>query len=146
MSDFDGEVAAWSAPFKAQRCDRDANVAELEDQLRSEIERLTAEGMPAERAFETATWKISCAADLDGDYDRNPSLASRVHRAFARFYHSSSGGSLDRASNRYTIIGATVILAVAVVLAAVDAAEAGGYLLIVFVPLWLASTGLLGRP
>jgi len=82
-------------------------------------------------------------SDLDGEVNR--SLVSRIHRAFARFDHSLSGRGADGGPNRHAIIGAVFIIAAAVVLADVDAPEAAGYLLVVFVPLWLASTGLLGR-
>jgi hypothetical protein len=42
------------------------------------------------------------------------------------------------------IIGATLVIAAAV-LADAGSAKAGGHLLIVFLPLWLALTGLLDR-
>ena len=84
-------------------------VAELEDRLRSQIERLTAEGVPA------------------------------------RFDHSLCGRGADGRPSRHAIIGATLIIAAAVVVADVDSGSAAGSLLIVFAPLWLASAGLLGR-
>ena len=58
----------------------------------------------------------------------------RVHRAFARFDHPLSGRDANGRPNRRAIIGATLIITAAV-LAEVDGAEAGGYLVIVFVPL-----------
>ena len=57
--------------------------------------------------------------------------------------HSRSGRGADREARRHAIIGATLVTAA--VLADVGSAKAGGYLLIVFLPLWLALTGLLDR-
>jgi len=80
-----------------------------ENRLRSQIQRLTAEGVPA------------------------------------RFDHSLCGRGADGRPSRHAIIGATLIIAAAVVVADVDSGSAAGSLLIVFAPLWLASAGLLGR-
>lgn len=138
MFDLDSEIAAWSAAL-APRCGRVAEVAELEDHLRSDVDSLVAEGTPVERAFELAVNRIGKTSELDAEYEKNRSLLDRVHSRLAhwdrRLARDPEGGRLVGIS----IIFASVIIAVSIMLSAadIDSSAAFGYLLVVVAPLWL---------
>jgi len=146
MFDLDREIAAWKTTL-APRCGRGAEVAELEDHLRSEIESLVAEGTPAKRAFELAVNRLGRVAELDAEYDKNRSLLDRVSSRLARWDRRLNSRLTGRQEIGVALIFATLIISASIVLSAADisAAAAFGYLLVVIVPLWLISRSIPSR-
>ena len=145
MFDLDEEITAWKASL-TDRCDRSEIVAELEDHLRTDVERLVAEGLSAERAFRSATARIGSQAALDSEYDKNLSLLGRAHRWLSRVEGRRSQASRQpRARLARSLLGAAIVVAAGMVLSDLDVPQAGAYLLAVFVPLGLVVGGVLER-
>lgn len=146
MFDLDSEVAAWSAQV-AQRCGHEEDIAELEDHLRSAFERLSAEGMPAERAFELAVRRMGDVAEINAEYEKNRSLLSRLHGSLLSWGRQPTRGHSGQRENGLAIVFASLIIAASILLSSADisGSAAAGYLLIVVVPLWLVSRRLAGR-
>ena len=124
MFDLDREIHAWSTRERARRCGRTPAVAEMEDHLHCEIDRLRKEeGLRVEEAFAAATAGLARSIDLGGDRRaaRGPLLA-------------------------HAFIWAALILASAIVLHDREGGTTHGLLLtLVLVPLWFASDQLLRR-
>lgn len=145
MFDPDKEITAWTASL-ADRCGRAEIVAELEDHLRTDVERLTAEGLSAEQAFRSATARIGSQAALDAEYDKGLSLPGRAHRWLSRVERRGSRASRrSRGRLARSLLGAALVIAAAVVLSDLGIPQAGAYLLAVFVPLGLVVGGVLER-
>lgn len=146
MFDLDREIAAWSATF-ARRCGREADMAELEDHLRSAFGQLSAGGMVPERAFELAVSRMGDVADIDAEYEKNRSPLARLHSRLARWDRSAARGSDQRRETSLDVILASLILAVSIVLADADisGSTAAIYLIILIGPLWVASRTLVRR-
>lgn len=144
MFDLDKEVAAWSSTM-AQRCGREADIAELEDHLRSAFEHLSAEGVPPERAFELAVSRMGSVADIDAEYEKNRSLFSKLHSKVVSWDRSLTKGSRSGQEIGLALIFASLIIAVAVLLSStdLDGTTAASYLLLVSLPLWWASRALI---
>lgn len=146
MFDLDKEIAVWSATL-ARRCGREADIAELEDHLRSSFEELSAEGMSPERAFELAVGRMGDVVEIDGEYEKNRSLVDRFHSSLARWERSWVRGYGRQRDVGVSVIVASLIIAISIVLADADMRDstAAAYLLIVTGLLWLASRALLTR-
>lgn len=122
MIDLDREIHDWSAREHARRCGRTPPVAEMEDHLHCEVERLRGEGLTTEQAFAAAT------SGLGRSIGRDRARAAR-------------GPLLANA-----LIWAALIFASAMVLHDRAGGSSYGVLLtVVIVPLWWASDRLLRR-
>lgn len=145
MFDLEREVAEWSASFAA-RCGRAELVDELEDHIRTHIGVLVDQDMSPEEAFRSAISRLGTPAALDAEFDKELPLPSRVHRWLARLERPrENGGRSSRARLGRALAGATLLIAGATVLAGLDVAQAGAYLLAVFLPLALILSGTLER-
>lgn len=146
MFDLDKEVAAWSARL-ARRCGRDADIAELEDHLRSTFEHLSAEGVPPERAFELAVSRMGDVAEIEAEYEKNRSTLSRFHDRLARWDRASFTRRGAGRETSVAVIFASLIIAVSLMLSSanISGSAAAGYLLITIAPLWLATRMLSTR-
>ena len=123
MFDLDREIHAWSTRERARRCGRTPAVAELEDHLHCEVERLRGTGMPVEEAFRAATASLERNIDLGGGRGnaRGPLLANAFLWAAL-------------------IVGSAILLH-----DRADGTAVGLLVTVVMVPLWWASDHLLRR-
>ncbi len=146
MFNLDREVAAWAAAVHAQRCQPAASLAELSDHLYCEIERARAEGQSDEEAFHRATERLGSTTALAAEHEKNRSALGTACQIAAKI-----DGPLVTAEDRrlliaHGLIWATLMIASALLLKKSTTNEVFTWLLIVvFVPLWLASDRLLRR-
>jgi hypothetical protein len=145
MFDLDREVATWSAAVHAERCRSAAPVVELSDHLYCEIERARADGLSDEAAFRMAIARVGSAPELTAEHARNASALGTVCQVAVRIDRSSSPED-RRLLLGHGVVWAALIIVSAIVLKQSGASEVFGWLLIVvFVPLWLASDQLMQR-
>lgn len=127
MFDLQREVEAWTEKAYAGPCHaKAATLAEFQDHLYCEVERLEAEGQSREEAFRMATATLGASA--------GETIGFREDRALRQ----------GRIAN--AILWAALIVATALVLSNSAVGDSAAFLLtVVCVPLWFASDLLLTR-
>jgi hypothetical protein len=132
MFDLKREVEAWSKKAYAGPCrDRAASVAELQDHLYCEVERLEKEGLSREAAFRDATTRLGATVAGGALYDR------------AR--------ALKRGRMANSAVWAALMIATSLVLTRITphgsaARDSAAYMLLgILMPMWFASDLLLVR-
>lgn len=71
MFNLDNEVRQWCRLVHPTGSDRETLIAELEDHLHCEIDRLVAEGYSEETAFQMATTQLGERSALQREYKKN---------------------------------------------------------------------------
>jgi hypothetical protein len=125
MFHLDREIHDWSERERARRCGRTLPVAEMEDHLHCEVERLRGTGMPVEEAFAAATASLGRSIDVGRGSGAKAMRGPLLANAF---------------------VWAALILGSALLLHDEASGTTYGLLLTaVMVPLWWASDQLLRR-
>jgi hypothetical protein len=146
MFDLDREVTAWSAAVHIERCQPAASVAELSDHLYCEIDRARAEGLSDEEAFRAAIARLGSAPELMAEHAKNRSALGTACQMATKVDRLWSSPEHRRLLLAHALVWAALIVASALVFTKTAAREAFGWLLIVVcIPLWLASDQILRR-
>ena len=140
--DLQAEVRAWCRSALPDGC-HDEAVAELEDHLHCEIERLQQEGHEPSEAFSKATQRLGKARDIMTEYGKNQSFVARLCALDRRLsgVERIEDPVLRRKSSRL-IVGHAILWAAAMLASAllVQDSENAGYLVtLVFIPMWFMS-------
>lgn len=147
MIDLQQEVSAWCRSILPEGCDSQEQLAELEDHLMCEIERLEETGLPRQEAFEQATRRMGKASMIMNEYSKNQSFVARLCALDRKL--SGAERLTDpklRKTARRLLVGNSLLWAAAMIATALlssEADDAGRLVPLVFVPLWFASFALI---
>jgi hypothetical protein len=146
MFDLKDEVREWCRSALPDGCGDD-QLAELEDHLHCEIERLQGEGLDQAAAFDRATKRLGEAKTIMNEYSKNQSFAARLCALDRRLSGAENirNPAVRKLAGRL-VLGHSILWAVAMLATALltRGADNAGYLVtVVFVPLWFASYMLI---
>ena len=142
MFDLNKEIRAWCRSALPDGCGDD-QLAELEDHLHCEIERLQGEGLDETTAFDRATKRLGEARILMNEYSKNQSFVARLCALDRRLSGAENirNPAVKKLAGRL-VVGQSILWAAAMLATALltRGSENAGYLVtVVFVPLWFAS-------
>jgi len=147
MFDLQREVSAWCRSILPEGCDNREQLAELEDHLMCEIERLEKTGLPQQEAFEQATRRMGEARMIMTEYSKNQSFVARLCALDRKLSGAEqlADPKLRRTARRL-LVGNSLLWAAAMLATALLSSEpddVGRLVPLVFVPLWFASFALI---
>ena len=143
MFDLKQQVRDWCRAAVPETCGDEAQLAELEDHLYCEIERLEGTGLSQSDAFAQATKRMGEARMLTNEYAKNQTFAARLCALDRRLsgVDRIEDPKLKKKASRL-LIGNSLLWAAAMIATALlsrDSANAGYLVPGVFVPLWFGS-------
>ena len=146
MSDLSDKIREWCRSALPDGCGDD-QIAELEDHLHCEIERLQGEGLEENAAFDKATKRLGEAKTIMNEYSKNQSFAARLCALDRRLSRAENihNPAIRKLAGRL-IVGQSILWAAAMLATALltRGSENAGYLVtVVFVPLWFVSYMLI---
>ena len=100
MFELEREVLAWCRSIHASGPDRQERTDELADHLFCEIDRLTAQGLSDEQAFQMATRRMGETDALIQEHSKNTGGASKVWSVFRALGTCNSGALGEMLSDK----------------------------------------------
>lgn len=143
MFDLKQQVNDWCRSAIPETCGDEAQLAELEDHLYCEIERLERAGLSQAEAFARATTQMGEARMITNEYVKNQTFAGRLCALDRRLsgIDRIADLTLKKKASRL-LIGNSLLWAAAMIATALlagDSANAGYLVPVVFIPLWFGS-------